>query len=109
MARDNGLCVCVVKPHGVSDKPLQEAALQKPWAHYMRTGRVWTDVTGLTQARDACGGWAWIVHLDLKSRQHASHRDLGSRWQASQKARGQAWHPGLEHRKYGARAEWVGS
>jgi hypothetical protein len=21
MARDNGLCVCVVKPHGVSDKP----------------------------------------------------------------------------------------
>ncbi len=22
MGRDNGLCVCVVKPHGVSDKPL---------------------------------------------------------------------------------------
>jgi hypothetical protein len=21
--RDNGLCVCVVKPHGVSDKPLR--------------------------------------------------------------------------------------
>jgi hypothetical protein len=28
MARDNGLCVCVVKPHGVSDKPLGEAILQ---------------------------------------------------------------------------------
>ena len=27
MARDNGLCVCVVKPHGVSDKPLGEAIL----------------------------------------------------------------------------------
>jgi hypothetical protein len=28
MARDNGLCVCVVKPHGVTDKPLGEAILQ---------------------------------------------------------------------------------
>jgi hypothetical protein len=28
MARDNGLCVCVVKPHGVSDKPLGETILQ---------------------------------------------------------------------------------
>lgn len=27
MARDNGLCACVVKPHGVSDKPLGEAIL----------------------------------------------------------------------------------
>ena len=27
MARDNGLCVCVVKPHGVTDKPLGEAIL----------------------------------------------------------------------------------
>ena len=27
MARDNGLYVCVVKPHGVSDKPLGEAIL----------------------------------------------------------------------------------
>jgi len=28
MARDNGLYVCVVKPHGVSDKPLGAAILQ---------------------------------------------------------------------------------
>ena len=28
MARDNDLCVCVVKPHGVSDKPLGQAVLQ---------------------------------------------------------------------------------
>ncbi len=27
MARDNGLCVCVGKPHGVTDKPLGEAIL----------------------------------------------------------------------------------
>ena len=27
MARDNGLYVCVVKPHGVSDKPLGAAIL----------------------------------------------------------------------------------
>ena len=27
MVRNNGLCVCVVKPHGVSDKPLGEAIL----------------------------------------------------------------------------------
>jgi hypothetical protein len=27
MTRDNGLCECVVKPHGVSDKPLGEAIL----------------------------------------------------------------------------------
>ena len=30
MARDNGLCVCVVKPHGVTDKPLGEAILHTP-------------------------------------------------------------------------------
>ena len=28
MSRDNGLCVCVVKPHGVSDKPLGVVILQ---------------------------------------------------------------------------------
>jgi hypothetical protein len=27
MARDNGMCVCVVKPHGVSDKPLGSTIL----------------------------------------------------------------------------------
>ena len=27
MVRDNNLCVCVVKPHGVTDKPLGEAIL----------------------------------------------------------------------------------
>jgi hypothetical protein len=27
MGRDNDLCVCVVKPHGVSDKPLGELVL----------------------------------------------------------------------------------
>ena len=27
MTGDNGLCVCVVKPHGVSDKPLGVAVL----------------------------------------------------------------------------------
>ena len=28
MARDNGLCVCVVKPNGVTDKPLGKVFLQ---------------------------------------------------------------------------------
>ncbi len=27
LARDNNLCACVVKPHGVTDKPLGEAIL----------------------------------------------------------------------------------
>jgi hypothetical protein len=27
MARDNGMCVCVVKPHGVSDNPLRGSDL----------------------------------------------------------------------------------
>jgi hypothetical protein len=30
MARDNGLCVCVVKRHGVSDEPLGEAITRPP-------------------------------------------------------------------------------
>ena len=43
MARDNDLCVCVVKPHGVSDKPLGEPILHGSEGRRMTAGILFSD------------------------------------------------------------------
>ena len=60
MARDNGLCVCVVKPHGVTDKPLGEAILQyasmvKPFkeSHEKDVDRLAADRQCETESKEA--------------------------------------------------------
>ena len=55
MTRDKGLCVCVVKPHGVTDKPLGEATLHTCEDECMSVSEIGKEIKYLrTLLRDVC-------------------------------------------------------
>ncbi len=55
MTRDNGLCMCVAKPHGVTDKPLGEAIMHASEVEYMSVNEIGKEMKYLRDLlRDVC-------------------------------------------------------